>query len=148
MITHRTGNLLEQPDLTHIAHQCNLYHTFGAGLAKQIAEKFPRALMADKATKYGDSAKLGTYSYSFGVPDIINLYCQVGFGPEATDYKAMQKAMEDLESLLKLQKIPSKLGLPFYLGCGLAGGNWDTVLEIIRKVFKASPIECVIVRLP
>jgi hypothetical protein len=44
MITYRIGNLLEEPDLTHIAHQCNLYHNFGAGLAAQIAKKWPRAL--------------------------------------------------------------------------------------------------------
>lgn len=38
---------------TAIAHGCNCYKTMGAGIAKQIAERFPNVFEADKATMLG-----------------------------------------------------------------------------------------------
>lgn len=146
MISHRNGDLLEQTDLTHIAHQSNLCHVMGAGIAKAIADKWPRALEADKATAKGDKRKLGTFSFSTGKPVIINLYSQNQFGSGSTDYFAMKTALESLKE--RISPIPgAKLGLPYGMGCGLAGGNWSTVSKIIEDVFGQADFECVIVKL-
>lgn len=148
MITQRAGDLLEQSDLTHIAHQANLCHTFGAGLAAAIAKKFPSAPYADKKTEYGDESKLGEYTIGLGLghPAIVNIYSQRGFGAGSTDYQAMERALRTLEANLRMvhRYKAVKLGLPFKLGCGLAGGDWSRVHRIIEDVFINSPIEVVI----
>ena len=46
-----------------IVHGCNCMCTMGAGIAKQIKQKFPEAYRVDCQTKKGDRSKLGTISY-------------------------------------------------------------------------------------
>ena len=64
-----------------LVHGCNIYCTFGKGLAKAIKEHFPTAYEADKKTAYGDVNKVGTYSKVY-VPEyrltIVNAYTQKG----------------------------------------------------------------------
>lgn len=155
MITERTGDLLAQTDLTHIAHQANLYRVMGAGIAAKIAAKFPSAEYADNETGHGDYNKLGTFSVGLGLghPAIINLYSQRGIGGNfcQTDYNALKAALTTLEAALRmvLRYEPNvKLGLPHGLGCGLAGGDWELVRGIIESVFEESPVAVVIVQLP
>ncbi len=38
-----------------------------------------------------------------------------------------------------------RVALPGFLGCGIAGGNWNTVHHIIGEVFGASPVPLTIV---
>lgn len=156
MITERVGDLLTEPDLTHIAHQANLFHTFGAGLALQIARKYPYALAADKQTPYGDPAKLGTYSYGVSGddrPNVVNLYSQAVFahdvrGGDVTDYVALRKALTALETYTRPASRVARLGVPYGLGCGLAGGSWPKVYGILEAVFGTSPVLVVVVRRP
>ena len=46
------GNLLNsfEKDFNVILHGCNCFSTMGAGIAKQIAEKYPEAYRADKSS--------------------------------------------------------------------------------------------------
>jgi len=132
------GDLLAMAsDFDFIGHQCNLYHSFGAGIAKQIKDKFPWAYAADLATPWGDDNKLGTYSIGEAGDDdpvIVNFYCQVGFrssdGP-ATAYEYMRGAFRKFND----QFPESTLGLPL-IGAGLAGGDWEVIRGIIRRELK------------
>lgn len=155
MITERVGDLLTEPDLTHVAHQCNLYHAFGAGLARAIAKKWPRAAAADRATAYGAPGKLGTFSLSLGAPTVVNIYSQRGpedgFAECLTDYEALGKALNRLtQELYAAQGLGQavRLGLPYRLGCGLAGGRWPKVYGMVEKIFGPAPLDVVIVRRP
>jgi hypothetical protein len=153
VIEHRVGNLLEQSDLTHIAHQCNLYHTFGSGIAKEIKSKFPRAFQADCSTPYADKNKLGGWSISVGNPTIFNLYTQIGLGStdRRTSYDAFDYAFQQVEIFLREShnelSLQPKLGIPYKIGCGLANGNWNVVSAIIDSIFKESPVKLVICQL-
>lgn len=158
MIENRTGDIFAQQDLTHIAHQANLFHTFGSGIAKEISLRFPLAADADKRTQYGSRGKLGTYSMSFSAegrlfgavgPAIVNLYCQDGISAthRTTHYAAMGAALLALErelSNLILSAESPVLGLPHGIGCGLAGGDWTVVRAIIDSAFLKSPLKVVI----
>ncbi len=150
MIEYRVGNLLEQPDLTHIAHQANLFHTFGSGIAKEIRLKWPRAYEVDLQTPYGNKNKLGSWSISPGVPTIVNLYAQVGLGSadRQTSYDALDSVLRQLEIFLLEKEEPVKLGVPYKIGCGLANGNWKIVSSIIESIYDKSLIPLVICRLP
>jgi len=157
MISHRIGNLLDQPDIEVIVHQANIYHTFGAGIARAILNTFPYAFEADKAfAAKGDTDKLGSFSvgsaWDSGVPVgfnpiVINMYSQEGLSPSHTNYDYMVKALARLVQFLNLMEI-KKVGFPYQMGCGLADGNWEIVKVIIEQAFENTDIEAVIVKLP
>lgn len=165
MIEHRVGDLLSEPDINVIAHQANLFHTFGGGIARVIKDKFPKAYEADCATVLGiagepyhtkNLAKLGTYS-SAKVDDqrtIVNCYSQTGMGAtdRNTSYNDILIIFKTLEEKVRTwnDKNPSNqkvIGVPYKYGCGLAGGSWRIVLAIFEEVFKNSSVKLVIVRL-
>lgn len=143
MIITVKGDLLDS-DCKVIAHQANCFNTMGAGIARQIAKTYPRAYEADLKTIKGHRKKLGTFSLSIGNPEIYNLYGQYGFASQtkpATDYKALEKALKAMKndifhrSALAQNYGWPKVGLPSFMGCGLGGGDWSTVLGIIEKIF-------------
>lgn len=35
----------------------------------------------------------------------------------------------------------AKIAIPYKMGCGIAGGDWNTVEQIIHRVFGASDLE-------
>lgn len=157
MITEIVGNLLETDRCDVIVHQANLYHTFGAGIAKSIREQFPEAFEADKQTNHGDPLKLGTYSAAkitepngTSIKFIINLYSQAGVGGQDRNarYDAMVDGLTKLRDKLEARKDTLTLGIPFQLGCGLANGNWGIVRAIIEAIFGKSRIPVIIYTLP
>lgn len=155
MISHRIGNLLEQPDIDIIVHQANIYHTFGAGIAAGIKQVFPYAYERDRKTIEGDETKIGGYSIAaspaVGKPTVVNLYSQIGLSPSHTSYDAMYKGLKRLSAAIQAfhpKGAKAKVGFPYMIGCGLADGNWDIVKVVIEQAFLDSGIEVVIVKLP
>jgi len=151
MITNRQGNVLRQNDINVILHQCNLMHTFGSGIAREIKMLYPEAYEADKKTIFNDPNKLGTYSYAFSYNTmIINMYSQVGISSShrMTSYDHMVHAMNtiknDLEKNIFGVVPPIVLGMPYKIGCGLANGNWKIVNSIIESVFEDAAFDVVI----
>ena len=127
-------------DFDVIIHGCNCYHTMGAGIAKQIAARWPAALLVDRETRWGDKAKLGTCSFALANTaintrlHIINAYTQFGFGVHRgkapVDYKAIARAMDCAASYCRSLPKNIKIGYPA-IGCGLAGGSWEIVSKLI-----------------
>lgn len=60
-----------------------------------------------------------------------------------TDYSAMEKALIEVDKFALANRLT--VAIPGYMGCGIAGGDWDCVKPIIRQIFKHSPIDCMIV---
>lgn len=118
-----------------IVHGCNCQCTMGAGIAKSIRTKFPEAYAADLQTKKGDRNKLGTISAAKVTRNdhaltVINAYTQFhwrGTGVLA-DYEAIRAAMQQI----KLHYSGNRIGYP-RIGAGLAGGDWDTIAQIISE---------------
>lgn len=156
MTENRVGNLFEQEDISVIVHQANLYHTMSAGVAKIIKQLYPEAYEADCKTQEGDANKLGTYSVAkvpmdklgFSHRYIINLYSQIGIGGDErnTRYDALYDGLAKIAK--KLDNTNFVLGIPYGIGCGLGGGNWNIVKTIIDEAFKNSSVKVVICRLP
>lgn len=131
----------------------------GAGIAKVIRERFPAAYVADCATQRGDRKKLGTFSYAVvSAPQnprlkyIINLYGQYGYGHGKcfTDYEAVQSGLELLKYKATTGLIPNikSIALPYLMGCGHGGGDWDKIMDIVAKVFANSGVDVFICQLP
>jgi len=130
------GNLLEEYEKRNIdvmVHGCNCFHTMGAGIAGQIAGKYPEVFEADKTTKFGDFKKLGTYTghqYEFKKGKmILNLYTQ--FKPGANfEYTALIKVLKTLNRDFKNKGLI--FGFP-EIGCGIGGGDWYFVEKLIQR---------------
>lgn len=121
--------LFEQGEFDAIGHQCNCFNTMGAGIARTIAGRFSGAYDADGKTYPGDIRKLGDFSsYLTKHGVIFNIYGQYSMGHGSTNYYALGTAFTKLNSIIKGQK----LGLPL-IGCGLAGGDWIKVRQIIQE---------------
>lgn len=142
-ITIHYGNLLDSQAQV-IAHQANCLGLMGAGVALAIRNKWPEVF-----EKYQDyccrretepSALLGT-AQPVLVSDgrfVMNLFGQLGVrrsaGQELTNYVALETSMQWTASWMKSQGLTT-IAMPYMIGCGLGGGNWDTVLDIIHRVF-------------
>lgn len=133
------GNLLNS-DCTVIIHQANCFAKMGAGIAKQIRDKYPESYVADKdfGIPVGSKKRLGLYSAAKAKSGqlIFNMYSQYHYGRGTrTDYKAFEKALRMIiieATHSQLSKV--KIGLPYGIGCGLAGGDWSIVQNIINKI--------------
>ena len=146
MIEYRNGDIFEQSDLGLIIHQANCMGVFGAGVAKTIKEKYPEAYMADQICTLTPAKKLGYFTYAEYIDKtIVNMYSQLGFGSGKcyTDYIAMRDALIHIRN--KFGYIPTH-AVPYKIGCGLAGGDWDVVLGTLYRVYEQSKIRLVICR--
>lgn len=144
MIENRKGDLLEQPDLHAIVHQCNCYCTMGAGIALQIRNRWPEAYKADANTMHGDRSKLGGFSKAVvnsGRLWVYNLYSQFEYrGPGVkTDYFAMEKGLSainfDLNTPRYYEGGVIRIGIPYMMGYGLSGGDWGRVMDILSEIY-------------
>jgi O-acetyl-ADP-ribose deacetylase (regulator of RNase III) len=140
------GNLLDLFDnreFDAIVHGCNCFNAMGAGIAKQIKERYPSAYAEDCKTKKGLITKLGHYSYVTLVDDflpdylqgetkrfVINAYTQYDYkGYKPVDYEAIRKVF----TLINNHFEGLTVGIP-KIGAGLAGGDWGKIKRIIDSV--------------
>jgi O-acetyl-ADP-ribose deacetylase (regulator of RNase III) len=134
MLRYIKGNLvtaLLYGDVDFIGHQCNCFNTMRRGIAKEIASKIPTAVIADSLTIKGDKSKLGTFTYDSGVYNLYGQY-KYGTGLVHTDYVYLRAALTAMRN--DIDNTAARVAFP-KLGCGLAGGSWDIVSNIIQEVF-------------
>lgn len=122
-----------------LIHCANLYHTMGAGVARIIKEKYPEAFDADLKTFYGDETKLGTFSYAQTKDKriIVNLYAQKGIGNDGNPLNRNLQydyLYDSLYSLCRKITRQTVIGVPYLIGCGLAGGSENIVLSILQDI--------------
>jgi len=140
MIKYVNGDLIqafEDGKVTMIAHGCNCVGGFGSGVAGQIAKRYPLVRDKYKQLHKEGGTKLGFFQTLY-IPEkgwIINCGTQKNYLPRNVrnaDYDAIKKTMELLYSFSgNFNTTPA---IP-KIGCGLAGGEWDIVEDIINKIF-------------
>lgn len=131
--------------LTFVCPDCkqvNCRGAMGAGLALQIRNRWPVVYRRYLGLCYGgDGNKLGTYQEILVEPKlyIVNLFGQDGYGrsERQTNYAALATALFSFFRDCAQKNQDAIIRLPYGLGCGLAGGDWDTVLDIISDAAKA-----------
>ena len=147
MIKSKKGDLikaLEDGEVQVAGHQTNALGIAGAGIALTIRRKYENWFK-----EYYD------FCEKFSKPPVGKLQIvEVGknkyianlFGQEApaeyrnqvaTNYEALEKSMIELRKWAEDNKI-EKIGMPTFLGCGLAHGKWEIVSKIINDVFENS----------
>lgn len=136
MIKEMKGDLLAIKEGA-IAHQVNCEGVMGAGVAKQIRAKlltsYQYQVYRNKCRKLGENL-LGTCyldkveNSPFYVAHLFGENIPTGKGLD-TDYAALEEAIVNLKIIARQRKMP--VAVPGYLGCGLAGGDWEYVYNHI-----------------
>lgn len=140
MIRIVEGNILDATE-DIIGHQVNCRGVMGAGLAKQIRNKYPKAYdeyiklvhdVTDKTELLGKCQFVKTDDGKV----IANIFGQLNYGrgERQTNYIALEKGLNELKD--KAVRYDKSVALPFGIGCGLAGGDWEIVEGIIDRVFE------------
>lgn len=135
-----------------IVHGCNCFCTQGKGLAKQMVEVYQTDTFPMEQKFRGNINKLGTIDFeSFTdtgevirkstVDDlkdkdvlviVVNAYTQYRYDRiKPVDYDAITLCLKKINFIFKGKHI----GLP-KIGCGLAGGDWSIVKDIILTELK------------
>lgn len=132
------GDLLES-DCNVILHQVNCQGAMASGIAGAIREKYPQVYEDYMAAHERGELKLGNIIKSeIGELTIYSLCGQDTYGRTGkhTDEGALAfclgSVLGELANEGKMETV--KVGVPKYLGCGLGGGDWDTVSSILDRL--------------
>lgn len=118
----------------YICHQVNCQGRMGSGIAKVIREKFPEAFQKYKE-ECKKSACLGHVQYVLSNGKIIiNMFAQDRYGYDGaryTDYDAFMNCLSEIKSA-----VPNgaTIAMPYKIGCGLGGGDWNIVYGLIDQI--------------
>lgn len=156
-IKTKTGDLLNAKE-DIIAHQVNCYGGAG-GLAAAVFKKWPEARsdyeqMIERFCPEGTDPEksLESRMHMLGAAQlterrdgnfIANLYGQLFPG---NDYRpdALAEALTRLAFIARTHGL--SVALPYKLSCGICGGDWKEVRQIIKSTMHG--VECVIYRRP
>lgn len=153
MVKTIKGNLLKC-DADIICHQTNFYGMMGGGVAAAIWQE---VLDQQDKTEYCSicnglkESLLGTVQVltHHGKPFVANLFSQRGepdkFG-SLTDYRQFRRCLHEVKKFAKAHGYT--VAMPGFIGCGIAGGDWDEVYKIIMEMFADSSVNVSIVFLP
>lgn len=150
-MNHLRGDIFNS-DANLTLHQVNCRGVMGSGVAKQVREKYPEVYKQykDKCNRYRNSprALLGSYQAVWVYSDsgstkraICNVFSQDGFGTDGkryTDYSAMEHAL----TLINRDFAGATIAIPYLMGCGLGGGDWSVVSQIIDKTLVDCNVTC------
>jgi O-acetyl-ADP-ribose deacetylase (regulator of RNase III) len=126
-----------------IIHQVNCRNVMRSGVAKALFTKWPivkeqyHAFNKPFVECSAQDRLLGLCSI---IPVnsktcVINAYTQNYFGNDGrqyTDYDAIRKVFEFINTNID---ISDGIAIPYLYGCGLGGGDWDIVSQIIENSF-------------
>lgn len=152
MIEIINGDLL-QSNLPLIAHQTNCLGVMGAGIAKAIKNKWNTVYI-----QYANFCKNLKHSKDLlgkcqvcitgesPIRVVANLFGEYSFTESVapyenrhTDYDALKESLVYLIAFCKGVNI-TEIGIPYKLGCGLAGGDWDGVVyPMLQELFSDDP---------
>ena len=144
------GNIVNT-DAKWILHQVNCQGEMNSGVAKAIKDKWP-----DAERIYKQVCKIREDKYLLGLcypcsvnynphQKVIHLFGQYDFGYDGhryTSYDALNNALiefakyhyeVDDEAETEQERT---IAIPWRMGCGRGGGNWEIVMTMIEQVFE------------
>ena len=141
-------------DKDFIVQQVNCSGFMGGGLAKTIMKRYDNVKREykkfhKKALKNlnDKSELLGCVNYVdvYDGKIIANVFGQVdirkGEGDKTvyTEKEDLFRGIEHVKS--KAEVLGLSVAIPTYIGCGLGGGDWNTIKPGIEKIFEGSEVE-------
>lgn len=153
MIKEITGDLLRDGQGI-LCHQVNFHGIMGGGIALSIANNL---LTPKQYRQYQDFCRqLGKGALGHVLcmdcadgRTVANMFSQTDYSVDThmtgafTDYAAMQKCFVRIQE--RARRFHQPVSIPGYIGCGIAGGNWSCVRNIIEVLFADSPVDTTII---
>lgn len=153
MIQYINGNILDAKE-NIIVQSVNHQGVMGGGLALQIKNKYPE--IDKEGYFYQSMCKTMTFEeikqegliayYSTGNQYIASIFGQDQYGRDKqyTDYVALGNGLNTVK--LFAENMLYSIAIPSGLGCGLGGGDWQVVEDIIQRCFSESIVHVWIYR--
>lgn len=118
-----------------ICQQVNCKGVMGAGLALSIRKKWPSVYDEYRQAFKEKNLNLGFVEFvsvDNGIY-VVNLCAQDGYGRSRryTNYKALRICLKTVARFSGALLLPCYI--PYKMGCGLAGGDWNIVEKIIEE---------------
>lgn len=151
MVKKFNGNILDSgADI--ICHQVNCQGVMGAGLAKQIRQRWPQAYedyikFCGHSSPYDKLGEVRLTEVTLG-KYIAHIFAQLNYGRRNlcyTDYDALNCGFEYLAKFQHDTGV--RVAFPYGIGCGLAGGDWNVVKSKIEAYFGNDYADCEIWKL-
>ncbi len=123
-----------------IIQQVNCQNAMGAGLAQAIMDKYP--IVAEKYhkafEKYDRNDLYGSIQYIPVEKDlvIVNSFSQFNYGNGKKNgicYTNEELLFRAIRTVVT-QNPDKTLYVPYKIGCGLAGADWEYISEMIREI--------------
>lgn len=117
----------------YICHQVNCQGRMGSGVAKVVRFQFPEAFSAYREVCAKGLARLGLTQYVASKGKvIINMFAQERYGYDGKRYTSYKAFSVCLENIHRSVPCGSTIAMPYKIGCGLGGGVWDVIYEMIQ----------------
>jgi hypothetical protein len=140
------GDLLESKERV-IAHQCNCTTKTSAGLAKALFTKYPYANFYSMFPRIpGQVVICGNCE---GNPTILGMLAQRSPGGPSSKETSSQREKWFEECLTAvgewmLEEKHSRIAFPYGIGCGLAKGNFDTYMKMLKDFQEKYSLDVVV----
>lgn len=134
------GDLL-QTHLNYIGHGVNCQNRMGSGVAKVLFTKYPE--VKEKYHTFYNSVigvdipepkdflgMIQPVSVSDG-KFVVNMFTQENYGYDGSLYVSYEAIKDCFKTLANISFV-KEIAIP-KIGCGLAGGDWDKVRDIINE---------------
>lgn len=137
------GDILDIDDGI-IIHQANCMKLAGTGIALQIRNKFPEFYRDLQNDKPALGNVLLTFPATAPKLTIISIYSQLSVGRHTpqTNYESFAECLLKVAAFAAQKK--KQVYIPYRIGCGAGGGNWDKVSALINELLPTA----IIVKLP
>lgn len=148
MITFKHGDVLES-GANLICHQVNCQGKMNSGIAKQIRTRFPEVFKTYRIWYDTNELKLGRVVFAAVINEsdmfyIANMCSQDKYGydkKQYTDYTAFRQCLQQIRDMARSFSFDFKIALPYGIGCGLGGGDWETIYKIIDEELEECNVE-------
>lgn len=158
MIKIVNGSLLDAKE-NIICHQVNCQGVMGAGVALAIKKKWPEvytrysqfcnqvkrgeSIVNEKILRTEDMLGLILPIKVDDTKDIavFNFFSQLNYGrgSNQTSLEDFEKCVNKTHALACTEN--KTVAMPYKIGCGLAGGDWKDVYEILYRYFGNGPVD-------
>ena len=134
------GDLMECP-AELIVHQVNMQGVMGAGLARTIRKRYPEVYAGYKENYRDFRLGQNLYCTTKDGRVVVNMFGQNNYGKNGlyTDYDALEQCLSSVAEICKKHEVT--VGIPYGIGCGLGGGNWEEVYFRINRAFKGCSLD-------
>ena len=136
---------LKEDSDVFICHITNNLGGWGAGFTGALSARWPEPEMVYRNSWDDGRVALGVIDIvrTEELISVVNMCAQNGYrsasNPVAVDYDYLGECFATLDKFVSEQKGNCELHMP-RIGCGLAGGKWDKVLEVMEQSVPKVPI--------